>query len=127
MNLSNFGSKLKLDQNNSFSEKDTFIQTITTMDACWIRTNHLHENVGVDFYNYEEPFFNMIEDLIYLHYGEELGEVILWYVYDRFDADDKLLGVEVTFPGKPPKVFKLKTPLDLWNLITKIKKSQNDE
>ena len=59
--------------------------------------------------------------------SEDIANLILWYVYDRFDADGKILGIDVTFPGKEPKRFILKTPTDLWNLVEKINKSNIKE
>jgi hypothetical protein len=129
MNIDNFGPKLRIVKNNKNQEKDIFINLVSILDQCWLRTNILHSQLKVDFYNYEEPYYNIIEDLIYLKYGEEIGGLILWYVYDRFDTDGELLGLEVTIPGKPPKLYRLKSAEELWNLIDKINKlkSTNNE
>jgi hypothetical protein len=66
----------------------------------------------------------MIEDLIYMKYGDAVSSLILWYVYDRYDKDGNLLTIEVTIKDKPKKEYKLKTPLDLWNLVDKIIKTK---
>ena len=114
MNLNNFGSRLRINNRlKSITEKEIFIDMVDTLDQCWARTNFLHDHLKIDFYNYEESYYNVIEDLIFLKYGEELGNLILWYVYDRFDADGKILGLDITFPGKEKKMFILKTPTDL--------------
>jgi hypothetical protein len=127
MNLNNFGSRLRINNRlKSISEKDIFIDMVNVLDQCWARTNFLHEHLKIDFYNYEESYYNVIEDLIFLKYGEELGNLILWYVYDRFDTDGELLSLEVTLPGKPKKLFKLKSASDLWDLIEKINKANNN-
>jgi hypothetical protein len=123
MNINNFGNKLKLNRNTDSQEKEIFINTIETLEQCWIRTNFLQAQLGVDFYNYEQHYFTMIEDLIYLKYGDAVGNLILWYVYDRFDKNGNLLAIEVTFDSKPKKEYKLKSTLDLWNLIEKILKT----
>jgi hypothetical protein len=80
----------------------------------------------IDFYNYEESYYNIIEDLIYLKYGDEVGALILWYVYDRFDSEGNLQKLEVTIPGKTKKIFTLKSALDLWDLIEKINKANKN-
>jgi hypothetical protein len=126
MNLSNFGSKLKISRNLESQEKDIFIGMITTFEQSWIRTNTLYDQLGIDFYNYEENYYNVIEDLIYLKYGDDLGSLILWFVYDRYDLEGNLQSIEITFPGKKPKMVKLKTAEDLWNLIEKINKAENN-
>jgi hypothetical protein len=122
MNINNFGDKLRISRNKKSQEKEIFIDIINTLEHCWIRTNFLHEDLKIDFYTYEEAYYRMVEDLILLKYGETAGNLILWYVYDRFDADGSLLGLEITFPNKPTKTFYLKNPLELWNLIEKVLK-----
>jgi hypothetical protein len=79
----------------------------------------------VDFWNYEEHFYHIIEDLIYLHFEEWKAELILWYVYDRIDAEGNILDLEITPEDKPAKKYKLKTPEDLWKIIEKIDKIEN--
>ena len=128
MNLNNFGPRLRVNKNNKEkknSEKEVFIETIETLDQLWLRTNFLHDHLKIDFYNYEGNYYNVIENLIYLKYGEELANLILWYIYDRFDEENNILGLEVTLPGKDKKTYILKTPTDLWNLVNKIIKATN--
>jgi hypothetical protein len=126
MSLSNFG-KLKINKRNKSNGKDTFIETVILLEHCWLRTNFLHEEVKIDLWNYEENYYKIIENLIFMQYSEEVANLILWYVYDRFDADGKILGLDITFPSKEPKRFILKTPTDLWNLVEKINKSNSKE
>jgi hypothetical protein len=127
MSLNNFG-KLKIAKRNRQSnEKEIFIETVILLEHCWFKTNFLHEEVKIDLWNYEENYYKVIENLIFIHYSEEVANLILWYVYDRFDADGKVLGLDITFPGKEPKLFILKTPTDLWNLVEKINKSNKEK
>ena len=125
MNLNNFGSKLKFSKSGKSEEKEIFIETVVSLEHCWTRTNIMHEELGIDLWSYEETYYKIIENLIFLKYSESIANLILWYVYDRFDADGKLLGLNVTIPGKEPKLYMVKTPLNLWNLIEKINKANN--
>jgi hypothetical protein len=125
MNLNNFGSKLKFSKSGKSEEKETFIETVVLLEHCWSRTNVMHEELGIDLWSYEETYYKIIENLIFLKYSESTANLIMWYVYDRFDADGKLLGLNITLPGKKPKLHMVKTPLDLWNLIEKINKTNN--
>jgi len=125
MNLNNFGSKLKFSKNGKSEEKEIFIEAVILLEHCWSRTNVMHEELGIDLWSYEETYYKIIENLIFLKYSESIANLILWYVYDRFDADGKLLGLNVTIPGKEPKLHMVKTPSDLWNLIEKINKADN--
>jgi hypothetical protein len=123
MNINNFGNKLKINLNNKSEEKEMFISIVSTLEQCWLRTNIIHTQLGVDFYNYEQHYFTMIEDLLYLKYGETVSTLVLWYVYDRYDQDGDLLAIDVKIGDKPKKQYLLKTPLDLWNLVEKILKT----
>lgn len=122
MNINNFGSKLKISRNKKSQEKEIFMDIVSNLEQCWIRTNFLHEHLKLDFYSYEETYYKIIEDLILVKYGETISSLILWYVYDRFDSDGKLLGLDITFPNKQPKTYYLKNCSDLWELIQKINK-----
>jgi hypothetical protein len=123
MNINNFGNKLKINLNNKSEEKEMFMSVISTLEQCWLRTNIIHTQLGVDFYNYEQHYFTMIEDLLYLKYGETISTLVLWYVYDRYDQDGELLAIDVKIGDKPKKQYLLKTPLELWNLVEKILKT----
>jgi hypothetical protein len=125
MNLNNFGSKLKFSKSGKSEEKEIFIETVVLLEHCWTRTNVMHEELGIDLWSYEETYYKVIENLIFLKYSESIANLVLWYVYDRFDADGKLLGLSITLPGKEPKLHMVKTPSDLWNLIEKINKANN--
>ena len=127
MSLNNFG-KLKISKRNrTTDEKEMFIETVILLEHCWLKTNFLHEEVKIDLWNYEENYYRIIENLIFMKYSEEVANLILWYVYDRFDADGKILGLNIIFPGKEPKQFILKTPTELWNLVEKINKSNKEK
>lgn len=125
MNLNNFGNKLKLNKKGKSVEKELFIESVVLLEYCWNRTNFLHEEAGVDLWNYEETYYKIIENLISINYPPEIANLIMWYIYDRFDADGKLLGLDITFPGKEPKLHVIKTPTELWNLVEKINKINN--
>ena len=128
MNLNNFGNKLRItdsSKNAENKEKQTFIRLVTELDNCWIRTSFLHSQLQVDFWNYEEHFYHIIEDLIYLHFDEWKADLILWFVYDRIDAEGNILDLEITPEDKPAKKYKLKTAEELWKIIEKIDKVNN--
>jgi hypothetical protein len=126
MSLNNFG-KLKISRRNKSQEKELFVETVLLLEHCWLKTNFLHEEVKIDLWNYEENYYKVIENLIFMKYHESIANLILWYVYDRFDADGKILGIELTLPGKEKKTHILKTPNDLWNIVEKINKTLNQE
>jgi hypothetical protein len=64
--------------------------------------------------------------LIFTHYGEWKGELICWWIFNRFDEDGNLLPVTVSLNGEEEKEIKVSTADKLWNLIKKISKNEED-
>lgn len=124
MNLKNFGKNIKINQKKKeVSEKDTFIDLITLFDECNKRTDVLEQTFMLGISSYEEPLFILIENLLIMNYGEWQTEIILWWVYDRYNEDNELLPVELNFEdeGKQESIY-VDTPEQLWDLIKKIDK-----
>ena len=124
MNLKNFGKNIKVNQKKKkISEKETFIDLITLFDDCNKRTDALEQTFMLGISSYEEPLFILIENLLIMNYGEWQTEIILWWVYDRYNEDNELLPVELNFEdeGKQESIY-VETPEQLWDLIKKIDK-----
>ena len=63
MNINNFGNKLRLAKTAKSKENEAklvFVSIVTQLEACWIRTNFLHTQLNVDFWNYEEHFYDFL-------------------------------------------------------------------
>lgn len=123
IDLQNFGENLRLVKDNqTISEKDTFIDIVNIFDKCNKRTGLLEQEFNVDLESYENPFFLLIENLLALSYGENEAEIILWWVYDRFDEEGNLLSIKLNFEdeGLEEDVM-VETAEELWNLLEKLK------
>lgn len=123
IDLQNFGENLRLVKDNqTISEKDTFIDIVNIFDKCNKRTGLLEQEFNVDLESYENPFFLLIENLLALSYGEDEAEIILWWVYDRFDEEGKLMPIKLDFEdeGVEEDVI-VETAEELWNLLEKLK------
>lgn len=113
---------IKRRKKDDFNEKEIFTDVLTTLDECWIRTNYITGKIKLNTTEYEEPFYLIAENLIFLHYGEKLGMIILWWVFERFDEKGKLLPLEfIEDEDKSTKLY-LKTAEDLWDFISKLMK-----
>jgi len=123
IDLQNFGENLRLVKDNqTISEKDTFIDIVNIFDKCNKRTGLLEQEFNVGLESYENPFFLLIENLLALSYGEDEAEIILWWVYDRFDEEGKLMPIKLDFEdeGVEEDVI-VETAEELWNLLEKLK------
>ena len=105
------------------TEKDLFVEIINLLDECWIRSNVIEGQFGLGITNYEEPFYIVAENLIYMHYGEWQGDIILWWLFERLDEDESLLPINLNDHDKEveEEVF-IETVEELWYFIKKIEK-----
>ena len=87
--MKNFGKNVNIkSKQKGLSEKDIFINVIDILDECWTRSSVLGEEFSMDMSSYDEPFYLMIENLLYIKYGEWKTDVVLWWVYNRFNEKE---------------------------------------
>ena len=92
-----FGKNINIKKRNDEpTEKEVFLDILQIVDDCWKRSNLMEEEMNLGISSYEEPFYITIENLIFLHYGEWKGHMILWWLFDRFNDEGELLPIEVT-------------------------------
>ena len=134
MDLNNFGENLKFNRRGAsiqppinLTDKEMFIHIVTKLDECWDNSNGLYDKYKISTLEYEEGFYQIIEDLMSIHYGPWKTELILWYVFGRFDADGGLRPLIVQTKGKEDEKVYLKTPLQLWNLLDKLEKQKRKD
>jgi hypothetical protein len=124
--MNGFGKHInvKFNQNKEeFSEKELFSNIILTLDECWKRTRNLEENIGLNISGYDETFYLIIENLIHIYYGEWKSEVILWWVFERFDENGNLLPIVLNdIDENLSEEVIVNTPEELWDLLKKIEK-----
>lgn len=119
-----FGKNLNIkSRTKNPTDKDLFIEIISILDECWIRSNVIENQFGLMISDYEEPFYIVAENLIYMHYGEWQGDITLWWLFERFDEEGNLLPINLNDHIKETEeeVF-IETVEELWNFIKKIEK-----
>ncbi len=102
----------------SFSDKkrELFFNVITTMEEMFVRQNLVYSDLNLDFSNYDEKFFSVIDMLLYMNFGKQCMELIAFYLYDRINADGTVNGLIV---NDKDEVI-LNSPTDLWNLMCRV-------
>ena len=105
------------------TEKDLFVEIVNLLDECWTRSNVIEGQFGLGITNYEEPFYIVAENLIYMHYGDWQGDIILWWLFERLDKEGSLLPINLNDHDKKleEEVF-IETIEELWYFIKKIEK-----
>jgi hypothetical protein len=133
IDLSPFGQKLKFQENPKSKlkkKKELFIGLIQSYENCWFRSNALYNDFGINLIEYEEEFFIMLENLIYLHFGETKGQIILWYIYDRVDIEtgesgNIILENEDEHGNKSIIEYKVENAEQLWEFLNKYKTQED--
>jgi hypothetical protein len=101
--------------------KESFEKIIQTMEEVQVRSTLLQADFKLDFFNYEEKFYEVIDRLFAIHFGKEASEVIFFYIYERINLDgtaNQLADVD----GNP---IPLESPSDLWVLANYLKDKSN--
>ena len=117
-----FGKNINIKRRNEEpTEKEVFLDVVQMMDDCWKRSNFVEGEINLGISSYEEPFYLVIENLIFLHYGEWKGHIILWWLFERMNDEGELLPIEVKFHEKgEAEEHLIENPEQLWDLLKKI-------
>jgi hypothetical protein len=125
--MKNFGKNLKVEpKKKGLSEKELFIDIINVFDECNQRTEDLEETYMMGISSYDEAFYLMIENLLYIHYGEWKTDIILWWVYDRFGPEGEIMAIELNdHDSNSAESVIVETAEQLWSFLKRIDKLEN--
>jgi len=104
-------------RNEKNAKKDLFLSIIKKYDSALIRSMSLQSQYQLDLSKYEDPYFNIIDELILLSWGEDVYSLIAFYLYERINVDN---GMENFLVGPNLEEIYIKTPEDLYNTIQKL-------
>ena len=123
MDLSNFGKKFKskkrVKSSKVLTELDMFIDVVNRLEKCWDKSNKIYETFKVNILEYEEDYFQIIEDLLLMKYGSWKTEIILWYAFGRKDSDGNVFPLIMQPKGEEKKEVILNTSSELWTFLEK--------
>ena len=88
------------------------------------RSLGLKHDYKIDFIEYDEPFFNVIESLIKLHFTEKQKNLINWWLYDKFLPDGNQL---VLNDSETHEEIPTETAEDIWDLLQDLKIKEDEE
>ena len=130
-NLNNFGKKLKLNERPTkqkiITEKELFIETVDMFYEVWIRSNEAYEKYKINLLEYEEKFYQIIENCLCLKYNVWEAEIILWYIFVRELDGENIAPLLLQFEGKEDEEVIVKTSSDLWDLLERLRKENNTD
>jgi hypothetical protein len=125
--MKNFGKNvnIKPKKQKGLSEKEIFIDIVSLLDECFERSTSLEKH-GFGIASYEEPFYIAIENLMFLKYGEWKTDIVLWWIYDRFNEEGEIMPIKLNdhVENKEEDVL-IETVDQLWEFLKRIDKLEN--
>lgn len=107
------GNSIKIKDNLKSTEEDVFILFVDLLEKAKNKEDTLLE-VGLDLHQIVDPLWVVIENLLRLQFGPDTTDLIMWYLYDRFGPDGKLIPL---VDESSDKTFKLKKAKDLFQYL----------
>ena len=86
------------------------------------RSLGLKHDYNVDFIEYDETFFDIIEALLDLHFNKQQKQIIEWFLYDKFLPTGEIL---ILTEQKTKEEIPTETTDDIWELVLKYEKENN--
>ena len=97
-------------------KRKLFSTTLNNLAYLNARTIGLKHDFKIDFAEYDETFFQIIESLMKLSFTKEQRSIINWWLYDKFLPDGNILILNSEDTGEE---IPTETPDDIWELIQK--------
>lgn len=93
--------------------RKNFITFVDNYRKAVIRSQEMQEKFGLDLWSWEDLFAKSLEGIIYYTFEDEVAEVILWYIYEHYQAE----GSEDKIVNYGEEQFMIETSEDLYDLI----------
>ncbi len=75
---------------------------------------------------YDEPFYIMIENLMFLKYGEWKTDIILWWVYNRYNEEGEIMPIKLNdHVENVEEEVMIENADQLWEFLKRIDKLEN--
>jgi hypothetical protein len=120
--MKNFGKNvnIKSKKKKELSEKEIFIDIISLLDECFERSSTLEEHT-LNITSYEEPFYIMIENLLFIKYGEWKTDIVLWWVYNRYDEEGNVVAIKLNdHDNETEENVIVETTEQLWEFLKRV-------
>ena len=103
-------------------KRELFNTILNNLSHVNSRSLGIKHDYKIDFIEYDDVFFNVIEALLALHFNKEQKSLIEWYLYDKFLPTGEMLILNDADTGKE---IPTETPNDIWELIQQYEEKDN--
>ena len=108
-------------KNENDLNRELFEKIINALERANVRTAIVGTEFSIDLSNYDELFYDVIDNLIRMNFGKEASELIFFYVYERLNPDGTIN--ELRDQNDVPII--LNNPTELWDLVNVIKNARS--
>jgi len=98
--------------------KKLFIDVMKQLRQIEQRRDFMQEEIGMDMTTYEDQFFQVIENLMKMHFTKEQLALIQMYLY-QLVPDKEWDGTITIEKNKKEETVPFKTPEEVWSVIKK--------
>ena len=104
--------------------RELFCSILNEIQFINARAIGMKHDYAIDFTEYDDPFFKVISNLMELHFNDKQRSMINWWLYDKFlpSGDILILNDNETHEEIPTE-----TPEDIWELLQRINKRDEEE
>jgi hypothetical protein len=106
--------------NKENKKKQLFISLLSDYENTLKNSLELSNQFKIDLYEYEEGYFNVIDKLMLLMWGDSVYDLISFYLYDRISLDGDINVLYEIQENGPDREIILKNPEDLYNYLIKV-------
>ena len=107
------GGKVKTSNSTNLSKEGPFLILMERLENTRKKEIFLLEKYGTDITSFTEDLWAAVDSLLESLYGLEKQDIIMWYLFDRFDNKGKIIPLE----DNNGKEVYLKTPRQLWHYL----------
>ena len=103
--------------------RELFCKMLNELQFVNARTLGLKHDYRINMLEYDDPFYNAIENLLKLNYSQEQQNLINWWLYDKFLPSGDIL---ILTDKETEEIIPSDTPEDIWELIQQYEKENSN-
>ena len=111
----------RTEPNKEFMNKNLFVRVIKQLQRIESRRDTMQDEMGIDMTVYENDFFDVIENLMKMHFNKEQLALIQMYLY-QLVPDKEWDGTITITKDNKDKIVPFKKLEDVWDVITMVSK-----
>lgn len=103
------------------AQKEQFVSLINTLEVINNRSFMMVHDFDLNLIKYDEKFYAAIDNLILMHFGPDISEIIFFFIYERLNPD----GTSNNLLDEDKNIVPLENANDLWELVKELKPKLN--